>query len=254
MPSDDAQRFKRQTRFAPLGVDGQGRIQAARVLVSGCGGLGSSIAQQMTRAGVGGLVLVDRDVAELSNLPRQVLLEDRHAEGGTPKAVAAIEALERIGGPTRIEAQVAVVDAGSLPRLAEGCDLILDGNDNMKTRYAIDDYCVERGLPWVYGGVVGSSGLVLPILPGRGPCLRCLFPHPPPRGSLPTSATHGILMPAVGAIASLQVGAALRILAGETLEGWEPALIEVDVWQGSVRRMKLAPQPDCRCRKARTRG
>ena len=112
MPSDDAERFQRQTRFAPLGMAGQGRIQAARVLVSGCGGLGSSIAQQLTRAGVGELVLVDRDVAELSNLPRQVLLEDRHAEGGTPKAVAAIEALERIGGPTRIEAQVAVVDAG----------------------------------------------------------------------------------------------------------------------------------------------
>ena len=115
----------------------------------------------------------------------------------TQKVEAALETLSRIGGPTRFEAHAEHLDAENIEDLAEGCDLILDGTDNLGTRYLVNDYCVDAGLPWIYGGVVGSGGLVLPVLPGDGPCLRCVFPEPPPAGALPTCETAGVILPAV---------------------------------------------------------
>lgn len=245
-----SRRFERQVRFAPLGPDGQVRLEASRVLLVGCGALGGVLAQTLVRSGVGELVLVDRDVVEESNLPRQVLFEDRHAAEGALKVEAARESLERIGGPTRLEAHATHLDADNVEELAEECDLVLDGTDNLGTRYLVNDYCVENDVPWVYGGVVSSGGLVLPVLPGRGPCLRCLFDEPPPAGTLPTCDTAGVILPAVGAIASLQAGLALRILAGDR-DGAKhplvPSLAELDVWSGEVRRLPIARQPGCAC-------
>lgn len=240
-------RFDRQVRFAELGRAGQARLESARVLLVGCGALGGALAQSLARAGVGRLRLVDRDLVELSNLPRQVLFEEAHV--GRPKAEAARESLSRVGGPTRVEALARHVDADNVEELAEGVDLVLDGTDNLATRYLVNDLCVERGTPWIYGGVVGASGLALPILPGRSACLRCLFPEPAPPGSLPTCDTAGVLQPAVAAVASLQAGAALRILssAPDELAEYEPALVEVDVWRGDVRRLLVPRDPECPC-------
>jgi adenylyltransferase/sulfurtransferase len=245
--TDFAQRFERQTRFAPLGAAGQARLQASSALLVGCGALGGSLAQMLARSGVGRLVIVDRDVVDLTNLPRQVLFEERHV--GRAKVEAALETLARIGGPTRCEAHAVHVDHDNLPELATGCDLILDGTDNLSTRYLINDFAVERGLPWIYGGVVGASGLVMPVIPGKGACLRCVFPDPPPPGSLPTCDTVGVLMPAVAAIAAVQAGAALRWLGGDgrERESIEPALIEIDVWELATRQVAAARDPSCPC-------
>ena len=133
-------------------------LASARVLVVGCGAIGGVLAQTFTRVGVGELVLVDRDVVELTNLPRQVLFEDRHAADGTPKALAAAETLARIGGPTKVVAHPLHLDAGNVEELAAGCDLILDGTDNLATRYLLNDHCVANEVPWVYAGVVASEG------------------------------------------------------------------------------------------------
>jgi len=238
-------RFERQERFAALGAEGQARLQESRCLLVGCGALGGVIAQELTRAGVGTLVLVDRDIVEITNLPRQVLFEDKHATEGTLKVEAALETLSRIGGPTRFETHAEHLDAENIEDLAEGCDLILDGTDNLGTRYLVNDYCVEAGLPWIYGGVVGSGGLVMPVLPGVGPCLRCVFPEPPPAGALPTCETAGVILPAVAAIASLQAGLALRLLASP--EGLEPALVELDVWSAETRRVRAKRRIGCPC-------
>jgi adenylyltransferase/sulfurtransferase len=240
-----ALRFDRQVRFAPFGREGQANLVSARVLVVGCGALGGVLAQTFFRAGVGELVLVDRDVVELSNLPRQVLFDERHARAGTPKAVAARETLERSGGTGAIRAHVLHLDARNLELVAEDVDLVLDGTDNLETRYLLNDFCVERGLPWVYAGVVGSAGLVLPIVPGRSACLACLFPSPPPADALPTCDTAGVLLPAVGAVASFAAGLGLRLLA-RPLSELEPALIELDTWNGSVRRLGAPRDPACR--------
>ena len=241
-----ADRFDRQVRFAPLGAEGQARLEGARVLLVGCGALGGVLAQAMVRAGVGTLVLLDRDVVELSNLPRQVLFDERHAETGTPKAEAAAETLARVGGPTRLLPHALHVDAKNLESLARGCDLVLDGTDNLETRYLVNDYCVRESVPWVYAGVVGGAGLCLPVLPGRGACLRCVFPEPPPPGTLPTCDSAGVILPAVGLVASMAAGLALRILAAEPGgESVEPALIELDAWNGAVRRLGAPRAPDC---------
>jgi len=240
-----ARRFERQTRYTPLGEAGQEALGRARVLIVGTGALGGGLAQLLHRAGVGTLVLADRDVVDETNLPRQVLFDERHALDGTPKVEAAAETLARGGGPTQLELHAVHVGADNLPSLADGCDLVLDGTDNLPTRYLINDHAVRSRTPWVYGGVVGGGGLLLPVLPGTGPCLRCVFRDPPPPGTLPTCDTAGVLAPAVGAVASMQAGLALRLLAAP--EGLEPALIELDAWGGEVRRVLAQRDPDCPC-------
>lgn len=236
-------RFERQTRFAPLGAEGQARLGDARVLVVGCGALGGVLAQWLARAGVGTLRLVDRDIVEETNLPRQVLFTAEHARRGTPKAVAAAEALGAIEGPTIVEPHAKHLDRDVLFELGSDVDLVLDGTDNMATRYLVNDFAISRGIPWIYGGVVSAAGLVLPVLPGVGPCLRCVFRDPPPAGSLPTCDTAGVVGPAVGAIASLQAGLALRILGGR--DAVEPGLVEIDVWNGDVRRLEVPRSEAC---------
>ncbi|MEE8468147.1 MAG: ThiF family adenylyltransferase [Planctomycetota bacterium] len=236
-------RFERQVRFAPLGEAGQERLQSASVLLVGCGALGGVLAQHMVRAGVGRLVLVDRDVVEETNLPRQVLFDERHALDSVPKVEAAAETLARAGGPTVLETHAVHLDADNIHALAEGCELLLDGTDNMPTRYLMNDYCVDQGVPWVYAGVVSGAGLLMPVIPGRGPCLRCVFRDPPPPGSLPTCDTAGVIAPAVGAVASMQAGLGLRLLVDP--EGIEPALIELDAWNATVHRVRVPRDPQC---------
>lgn len=240
-----AARFERQTRFAPLAVAGQERLARSSVLVVGCGALGGALAQSLVRSGVGRLVLVDRDVVELSNLPRQVLFDERHAFDQAPKVEAARETLARIGGPTRIEVHAEHVDADNIGELAQGCELLLDGTDNLSTRYLMNDFAVERGVPWIYAGVVAAHGLALAVRPGIGPCLRCLFPEPAPPGTLATCDTAGVLQPAVAAIAAVQAGLALRLLVEP--EALAPRLIEIDVWNGEVRALSVERDPRCAC-------
>jgi molybdopterin/thiamine biosynthesis adenylyltransferase len=243
----DPSRFDRQIRFAPLGERGQERLGASSCLIVGCGALGGSLAMTMVRSGLGRVVVVDRDVVDLTNLPRQVLFEERHV--GKPKAEAAREALERIGGPSRIETHALHVDSDNLAELAEGCELLLDGTDNLATRYLVNDFSVDRGVPWVYGGVVGGAGLVLPVVPGAGACLRCVFPEPAPPGALPTCDTAGVILPAVSAVAALQAGAALRILSAEpeALARFAGRLIEIDAWGLDAHALPAARDPGCPC-------
>lgn len=240
-------RFDRQMRFARMGREGQARLEGASVLLVGCGALGGSLAQTLVRCGVGRLVLADRDVVELSNLPRQVLFEDAHV--GRPKAWAARESLARIGGPTRVEAHALHVDADNVEELARDVELVLDGTDNLATRYLVNDLCVESGRAWVYGGVVGASGLVMPVVPGRGACLRCLFPEPPPPGTLATCDTAGVVLPAVALVAACQSAAALRWLASDAAgrEAFEPYLLDLDAWGGHLRRLPAPRDPECPC-------
>ena len=249
--SEFAARFERQTRFAPLGLEGQKRLEKSSVLLVGCGALGGSLAQTFVRSGVGRLVIVDRDVVDVTNLPRQVLFEERDI--GRPKVDAARETLARIGGPTRVETHAAHLDSDNLADLAENCDLILDGTDNLATRYLINDFSVERDLPWIYAGVVGASGLVMPVIPGRGACLRCIFPEPAPPGSLPTCDTAGVLLPAVAAIAAVQAGVALRLLGANDREraNLAPQLVEIDVWHLETRQVSAERDPQCPCCGAR---
>jgi len=241
---DWSRRFDRQTRFAPLGRAGQLRLQQADVLVVGCGALGGAAAHALARCGIGRLRLADRDVVEESNLPRQVLFQP--SQIGQPKVEAAAATLTALGGPTRVDAHALHVDARALEELGADVDLVLDGTDNLATRYLLNDWAVARDKRWIYAGVVGASGLVLGVRPRRGPCLRCLFPSPAPAGSLETCDSAGVILPAVEMVASLQVALALRWLSADAPDtSATERLQRIDAWRGECVSLELARDPDC---------
>lgn len=237
-----ADRYSRQV--ALLGKAAQERLAAAHVLIVGCGALGSMQAELAARAGIGKLTLVDRDIVELHNLQRQLLFDEADAAHHTPKAVAAAARLRRINSCITIDDVVADVTAHNIRALLASADLVLDGTDNFDTRYLLNDACVEAGKPWIYGGVVATSGTVLAIRPG-GPCFRCLLPEAPDGTALPTCETAGVLGPAVATVAAQQLTLALRLLVGDA-----PANDRVyvtDLWAGESSAFSLAPRPACPC-------
>ena len=244
MPFDPL-RYSRQTRFAPLGVEGQERLAAARVAVAGCGALGSVSAMALVRAGVGAVRIIDRDVPELSNLPRQVLFDEADVAAGLPKAVAAAEALRRVNADCRIEPVVVDLTADTVAGALGGVDLVVDGTDNFETRFLVNEFACRERIPWVHGGAIGAEGRVLAILPGSA-CLRCLVPEPPAPGALPTCDTAGVLGPAALVVGAVQAAEAIKILAGAG-ERTGNRLLACDLWEGQWRSIDLGALAETGC-------
>jgi adenylyltransferase/sulfurtransferase len=239
-------RYSRQVRFAPIGDEGQRKIEGASVGVAGLGALGSVLAEQLARAGVGRLRLIDRDVVEWSNLQRQTLYDEADAGQHLPKAVAADERLRRINSDIAVESVVADLNPENVEDWIRGLDLVVDGLDNFETRFVLNDACRKSGTPWVYGAAVGSYGVVMPVVPD-GPCLRCAIGELPPPGSSPTCDTSGVLAAATGAVASLETALALKILVGSLpVEG--VALFSIDVWNQTPRRVEMPASLQAECR------
>jgi adenylyltransferase/sulfurtransferase len=239
-------RYHRQMLLPFVGRTGQDRLAASRVLLVGCGALGCVVAEQLVRAGVGHLVLVDRDVVELTNLQRQVLFDEADAAAGTPKAIAAAARLAAINSTVRVEPHMVDVHAGNVESLA-AVDLILDGTDNAQTRYLLNDVAVKHRIPWVYGACVGTDGRVMTIRPGATACLRCVFPEPPAVGELQTCDTAGVLGPAIAVVAGYQSAAALKILTGHP-QAADAGLITIDFWNNRHRAIETGgPQEHCPC-------
>ncbi|MEO0530539.1 MAG: ThiF family adenylyltransferase [Planctomycetota bacterium] len=245
MATDPFARYAKQTRFAPLGDAGQRRLLDSRVLLCGCGALGSVIANTLVRAGVGHVTIIDRDFLELSNLQRQVLFNERDVENRLPKAIAAANHLRAINSTVTVEPIVADVTADNLPQLAAGHDLLLDGTDNFETRLLVNDYAVSESMPWVYGGVIGAEGRVMPIIAGETACLACLMDEVPAAGETETCDSAGVLGPAVNVVASLQALEAMKLLAG-TRDAVCEGLTVVDPWDGRWRRLRVPRDPNCR--------
>ena len=240
-------RYSRQSRFWGIGAEGQARLAAGRVLVIGCGGLGSAAIALLARSGVGHLVVVDRDVVELGNLHRQLLYDEADAAAGTPKAVAAAAAVGRINAGVEVEAVVADVNATNVTALVNGADVVVDGTDNVETRYLLNDACVKAGIPWVYGGAVGSTGMSMTILPGETACFRCLFPTPQPAGTIETSDTAGVLASGVVTVAALQWTEVVKLLVGDR-EHLNRGLTAFDLWTNEHLQADGVPRrPDCPC-------
>ncbi|GAB4240188.1 MAG: thiazole biosynthesis adenylyltransferase ThiF [Acidobacteriota bacterium] len=241
----ELERYSRQVLFRGIGREGQRRLAEAVVAVVGCGALGSSSAEQLVRAGVGTLRLIDRDFVEWSNLQRQSLYEEEDARLGRPKAVAAAERLRKINSEIRIEEHVADLTFANAGALLEGCAVVVDGSDNFEVRYLLNDYAVSERVPWIYGGAVGSYGLAMAVVPETTACLRCLFPDQPPAGAAETCDTVGVIAPVIHVVASFQVVQVLRLLVGEQPA---PGLLTVDVWNDEWRRIRsVARRSDCEC-------
>lgn len=240
---EELRRYSRHLLIPEVGMGGQRRLKEASVLVIGVGGLGSPAAQYLAAAGVGRLGLVDFDVVSESNLQRQVLYGS--ASVGQRKVEAARTRLADLNPEIQIDVYDRVFDRASAQEIAGGYDLLLDGTDNFPTRYLTNDLCVMLGIPNVYGSIYRFEGQVS-VFDGRdGPCYRCLFPEPPPPGSVPSCAEGGVLGVLPGVIGSLQAAEALKCILGigETLKGW---LLLYNALDASVDRIRLRKNPDCR--------
>jgi adenylyltransferase/sulfurtransferase len=240
------EKYSRQMLFAGIGLEGQKRLLASRATVVGCGAIGAAAANLLVRAGVGSVKIIDRDFVEPSNLQRQTLFDESDAREALPKAVAAARKLLAINSSISVTGVVADLRPQNAVELLSGCDLLLDGTDNFETRFLINDFAVQSGLPWIYAAGVASYGLTMTVRPGLTPCLACLLEtgdssHPLEE----TCDTVGVLGPIVNLMASWQVAEALKLLAGRT-EALHGRLLSCDVWSGHMQSIRVARNPECR--------
>lgn len=232
-------RYSRQILFEGIGEEGQARIAQSRVVIIGCGALGAVQAETLARAGVGQLVLVDRDFVEESNLQRQIMFEESDALNRMPKSIASASRIARVNSQVQVEPLVTDVNFENVEEIIAGASLVMDGTDNFETRFLINDACVKSRTPWVYGAAVGSYGLTMTIVPGSSPCLRCVLEALPEPGSGPTCDTAGVIMPIITTIASIQAAEALKLLTDQIAE-LHRSLITIDLWGFQFHRLDLS--------------
>ena len=260
-------RYSRQVLFAGIGAAGQAMLAEARVAIVGVGATGAASASLLARAGVGHLLLIDRDFVEPSNLQRQILFDEADAEAALPKAEAARRKIAGFNSAIEVEAAIADLTPANIDRLCASADLLLDCTDNFETRYLLNDYAVARGKPWIYAGAVGAYAATMTILPKPAPkpaskpatrpasdlpvpayaptaCLACLFPAPP-SGPVETCDTAGILAMAVNFAASVQSAEALKLLTGQP-HLVRRTFLSTDLWLNRRSEVSTArPDPAC---------
>ena len=221
-------RYSRQVLFPGIGVAGQARLAAGRVAVVGCGATGTCVSSLLARAGVGDLLIVDRDYVEPSNLQRQTLFDEADAAESLPKAVAAARKIAAFNSEVKVRAEVADLTPENIGALLAGVDLILDATDNFETRYLINDFAVQQRKPWIYAAAVASYAVTMNVIPGRTACLSCVFPTTP-EGTVETCDTAGILNSAVNLVGSIQATEAIKFLVGAH-DQLRQTLLSFDVW------------------------
>ncbi|MBS0462393.1 MAG: molybdopterin-synthase adenylyltransferase MoeB [Proteobacteria bacterium] len=243
---DFFERYSRHLRLPEIGEQGQRKLEAARVVLLGAGGLGAPAAFYLAAAGVGTLVLADDDVVDRSNLQRQILHAD--ARIGMGKVESARIALAGLNPRTQVEGFAQRVTAANVESILDGADVVIDGADNFAARYLLNDACVKLGVPLVYGAVHRFEGQVSVFDAGRrrgiAPCYRCLFPEPPPPEAAPNCAQAGVLGVLPGVIGMLQATEALKLLLGlgQSLAG---RLLHFDALAMGFRETRLSPDPQC---------
>ncbi|MBO3724618.1 molybdopterin-synthase adenylyltransferase MoeB [Actinomyces bowdenii] len=235
-------RYHRNALVPQVGLVGQQRIRASRVLIVGAGGLGAPAALYLAAAGVGRLGIVDDDAVDLSNLQRQII--HTTAGLGRPKAESAARAVRALNPDIEALPQRLRLSAGNAAEILRGWDLVIDGTDNFPTRYLLSDATVLLGLPLVHGAVLGMHGQVGVFDARRGPCYRCLHPAPPPAGSVPSCAEAGVLGVLPGIIGTMQATEALKLIVG----GARPLIGRLqllDAWGSHVQQIRVARNPHC---------
>jgi molybdopterin/thiamine biosynthesis adenylyltransferase/rhodanese-related sulfurtransferase len=246
LDADFAERYSRHLRLADVGLEGQKKLEAARMLVVGAGGLGSPAAFYLAAAGVGTLRIADDDVVDRSNLQRQILHTD--ARIGVAKVESAAAALSALNPRTKIEAVQDRITSANVERMLDGVDVVVDGADNFPVRYLLNDACVKLGKPLVYGAVQRFEGQASVFDAGRrrgeAPCYRCLFPEPPPPDASPNCAEAGVLGVLPGVIGLLQATEAIKLVLGigTPLAG---RLLQFDALAMRFRETRLTPDPQC---------
>ena len=238
----DIERFNKHLLLREIGVKGQKRIKAARVVVVGAGALGSPVIQYLAAAGVGTLKIIDFDAVSLGNLQSQVIHSARDVK--RPKVASARDTVRNVDRNIEVIPENTQLTAENALQLIEGYDLVIDCTDNYKARYLINDACVLSGIPLIFGSIYQFEGQVSVLGYGDGPCLRCIYPEPPAPGLVPTCAEGGTISPLSGIIGSIQANEALKLIIGigEHLSG---KLLTVDTL--GLRSHLLTVKHNCSC-------
>ena len=240
--NDEIARYSRHLIMPEVGMEGQRKLKAARVLMIGTGGLGAPLGMYLTAAGVGHLGIVDFDVVDASNLQRQIVHGTKDI--GRPKIESAKDRLQDINPHVRIETYETRLTSENALELFREYDIVVDGTDNFPTRYLVNDACVLTGKPNVYGSIFRFEGQASVFWAERGACYRCLYAEPPPPGLVPSCAEGGVLGVLPGIVGAIQANEAIKLILG----GGEPLinrLLLFDAWKMRFRELKLRKDPDC---------
>ena len=242
LTSDEVRRYSRHLIMPEVGVDGQRKLKAAKVLCVGAGGLGSPASLYLAAAGVGTLGLIDFDTVDFSNLQRQVLYSTDDV--GRPKLQAAADRLHGLNPNVKIVPHETMLNSSNALEIFRHYDIIVDGADNFPTRYLVNDACVLSGKPNVYGSIFRFDGQVSIFATKNGPCYRCLYPEPPPPGLVPSCAEGGVLGVLPGVVGTIQATEAIKLIlgVGDSLVG---KLLLFDALQMKFRTLKLQKDREC---------
>jgi len=238
LTDEDVARYNRQIIYPDFGEEGQKKLRQASVLVVGAGGLGSPVSIYLACAGIGRIILVDCECVEISNLNRQILHWEEDI--GEKKVVSGTWKLRSLNSTLNVTPLVIRVTADNAMELLDGVDLVMDCLDNMETRFVLNEACFQKGIPFIHGGLRGLMGEVTSIIPGKTPCLECLFP----RGS-ERKEPFPVFGATAGLVASLQVMEAIKVLAGfgQLLTG---RMLYVDGSKMEFRSIQMKQNPQCR--------
>ncbi|HYX40343.1 MAG TPA: molybdopterin-synthase adenylyltransferase MoeB, partial [Pyrinomonadaceae bacterium] len=242
LSNEEIARYSRHLIMPEVGMEGQRKLKAARVLMIGTGGLGAPLGMYLTAAGVGTLGIVDFDVVDESNLQRQIVHGTRDV--GRPKIESARDRLQDINPHIKIETYETRLSSENALELFRNYDIVVDGTDNFPTRYLVNDACVLTGKANVYGSIFRFEGQASVFWAERGACYRCLYPEPPPPGLVPSCAEGGVLGVLPGIVGAIQANEAIKLIlgAGEPLIN---RLLLFDAWRMRFRELKLRKDPDC---------
>ncbi|MBI2102842.1 HesA/MoeB/ThiF family protein [Candidatus Woesearchaeota archaeon] len=233
----DQGRYSRQEILSIVGREGQEKIRRASMVIVGIGALGSSTAELLTRAGIGKIILIDRDIIELSNLQRQNIFAEKDV--GRSKAAVAAEKLKEINSKIEIIPKAVDLNTKNIDTLLEA-DLVLDCTDNLQTRFLINYYCKKNNKRWIYAAAIRTEGYVMAIFP-NGPCLRCFLTAPPPE----TCTTAGVLNTIITSISAQQVTLALKIITQRAETVRENELIHLNIWENTIKKIRIPKKKNC---------
>jgi len=208
----EQERYGRQIIMPDIGIEGQKKIVASRMLVIGVGGLGSPVAFYLAAAGVGNLGLVDNDTVDLSNLQRQILHSTPDID--RPKVDSAAEKLLALNPSVKVKTYQLSVNASNIRSIIRDYDFVISATDNFKSKYLINDACLMEGIPFSHGGVIRTHGQTVTVLPGKTACFRCIFDEPPPKGAVMSASEAGVLGSAAGMLGTIQATEALKFVTG----------------------------------------
>ena len=238
-------RYVRQEIFRGIGKDGQKKLKSGRVAIVELSAIGTAVANNLARAGVGYIRLIDGDYVDMTELQRQSLFTEADAREERVKAVIMQEYLREVNSEVEVDAQITSLNSGNVDALFEDVDLIIDATDSMETRLLINEACHALGKPWIYGGALAAGGMTMNFLPGEDePCFKCFLgdeEYIP--GEQPTCATEGVLCSTTSMIAALQCAEALKILTGS--KDLRRDLLSFDLWDNSFDTFTVDKDPDC---------